>query len=333
MNAGSCGECGRGFLGLRDCPACGNALVEWEAPDVTVEWQQAATMERRDLRKILEKWLEDVPFPDSSLRADLAETAVLVGWPLWLVDVEVDGSWDAEAGFPVELLRSQERLKGGRWETVHHTEAGTRFERRTGEIRRHYADVVVPASRFQAQLEAQMPGFDDGSREAGTPPWPVWLPERDRSTAWPDAQTPLFQRAGRECQEAAGASALREFRISGSIEPQQWTLLLVPLWLMHYRAEDGKTRMLVVHGRNGAPAGARRASPKQGRERATQLAVGALLVGLGAGAAGLAGALIWPLLLLAAVAAVAAVGMGIAAISAAFRADRWNRTEGERDLR
>lgn len=231
-------------------------------------------------------WLPPVDLNINNLRSRLQR----VFWPVWLVDGDVQATWQAEAGYNYQVVSHQERFADGRgWSTQEVTETRIRWEPRLGRLQRTYQNIAAPALDEHRSLMGWLGGYDiakslpyEAARaftglEKGR--WLVCLPGRSQADAWPDA-APVFQSsAAVECQQACASSHIREFRWSPFFERQNWTLLLLPVLTTFYQDDESKPQILLIHGQNGTLHGVRRASMKRAQRTALWiLGAGAVLL-------------------------------------------------------
>ncbi len=218
---------------------------------------------------VLDSWLEGAWLrPDDlnpqSLRARLNKSYL----PMWLVDGNVTGEWEGEAGYDYQVASSQDNYSGGQWETRKVVETRIRWEPRAGQIDRRYQNVVAPAleaheSVLQAlggyPVEKAVPYTNAALAEASVRA-PDLLPE----AAWPIARQQFIQLAKKDCFTAAGAQHMEHFKLDVTYRDPNWTLLLLPLYSTSYRDDDGNPVPVLVNGHSGRVWGKRRASPKKG---------------------------------------------------------------------
>jgi hypothetical protein len=96
----------------------------------------------------------------------------------------------------------------------------------------------------------------------------VRLPTRAPSDAWPIAETKLPRLAQEECQIAATADHIRQFRWSPTYHDQNWTQLLVPFFSTYYLDDDQLPQSVLINGHTGQVLGVRRASMKRAKQMA-----------------------------------------------------------------
>jgi hypothetical protein len=83
-------------------------------------------------------------------------------FPMWLVDVDVQATWQAEAGFDYEVVSHQDRFdetRGG-WRSHEVKENRVRWEPRLGRLQRSYQNLVAPALEDDAQIKSQLGSYN-----------------------------------------------------------------------------------------------------------------------------------------------------------------------------
>lgn len=320
----ACPQCARGKLEAQP------AILRPEAPELLAPFRYNLNSMRPNLEKFTsEVWLR----PADLEAATLLQRATPLYWPMWLVDGDVTGHWQAEAGFDYQVKSSQESYGSDGWSSRDVVETRVRWEPRLGQIQRHYDNVITPALTEQKQL-LKLTGQYQREQAKTYQPEQVKgavlrIPDLPPQNAWPLAQPQLDEAAEAECQEAARAQHIRNFTIRADYQSLHWTQLLLPLYVTWYTDDDGKPRMVYINGQSGVIGGPRIASQKKGWQMAgVVLTVAAVLflLTLCLGAIGLAFPPAWALaILLGVVSLLVACG---AIIPAAWPA-QWNRTQGE----
>ncbi|HZQ10152.1 MAG TPA: hypothetical protein VFD70_26480 [Anaerolineae bacterium] len=240
----------------RDAPP--ELIVPFSVPDAT-------------LRANVERWLRDVPFKPPTLNSQaLEKSRVAVFLPLYLADTSVWGAWQAQMGFDYLVASSEERFNGNGWATHRVNETRTRWEARAGDIARKYENVPAPALGHHARMMNELGANSEqlsydlsravtfSSEALGTAL--VRAPEIAPDEAWQTAQKEVERRAGKDCQTAAGAEHHEQFVLRGVYGDANWTLLLLPMYVMSYSSDDGKVLPVRVNGQTGFVSGVKRAS-------------------------------------------------------------------------
>jgi hypothetical protein len=324
---------------LGRCPHCSSAALtpledEVEAlptvrpPELVVPFAVSSEA----LERGVETLADGIPFPPADLNAQaLTSRLEKVYLPGWLVDVEVEALWEAEAGFDYQVVSHEERYddhRGG-WITREVEETRTRWEPRVGRLARTYDNVPAPALEEDARLKERLGMWDEGTREpyrpAATAEALIALPDRTPEDAWSAAVPSVRQRAAAECQEAAAADHFRQFRWTPTYGHRNWSLLLLPVYATAYEDDEGQAHALLVHGQTGRIHGPRRASMRRARRVSLIVGLVALLIlalGLAMVAAGL---MVPPLAALGVVAVLVALIVGIGALVPMLLAWQFNR--------
>ena len=152
-----CPACVRGYLAPQP------ALSRSERPEMQIIFRKS----KNDLLPIVANfvnsvWLRPVDFNQENL----IHRAMPVFWPMWLVDSDVHGAWQAEAGFDYQVKSSQESYSGGGWRTREVIETRIRWEPRLGQIRRHYDNITASALSYHNPLWQFNPGVPPGPEHA-----------------------------------------------------------------------------------------------------------------------------------------------------------------------
>ncbi len=272
------------------CPHCGQAelmtagqdsLSLARPPELVVPY----AIEPARLADQVQRFSQGIPFAPTDLNAaNLRQRARPVYLPHWLVDINVQAEWQAEAGFDYEAISHRERYQAGRWVTQEVNERRVRWEPRLGQIERHYANTAAPALEDQATVDRRLGEFDlTGAlayRAEAVQGALVRLPDRPPQDAWVDAEPVVKARAATDCQAACRADHWRQFRWSPRFDGVRWTLLLLPAYATFYHDDEGQPRLVWIHGQSGRIAGQRRASRRRARQASLLIGVVALLVGL-----------------------------------------------------
>lgn len=332
-----CPACRRAFLAEaarlgQPCPLCARGRLEPQPAFMRPESPELAlpfTRQPADLRAALERFVQPVWLrPPDFTPERLLQRAVPVFWPMWLVDAEVAGSWQAELGFDYQVKSSQEAFRDGQWRTTEVMETRARWEPRCGEIRRRYHNVPAPALTDQPAQAALIGDYPLHEAQAYSPELIggalLRVPDLPPESAWPLAQSALDQLAGADCQQAAGAQHVRQMQLRAGYAAPNWTQLLLPLYATYYTDDDGRPQPVLINGRTGRVGGRRLASVRQGQQIALWLGAGALglfLLGL---VLLLAGALLPPLLIVGGLLAVAALALGAGALVPLLWPRQWN---------
>jgi hypothetical protein len=273
------------------------------------------------LENSIQSFAKTIPYsPDDLNPRQLRSRLQAVYLPMWLVDTEVQATWQAEAGFNYEVVSHQEKYEENRggWSTRQINETKTRWEPRLGRLQRSYQNISAPALEEHTQLQKQLGPFDLNLARPYQPQAiqsaMVRLPDRIAQDAWSDAK-PAFQAAAlEECRQAAGAYYLRQFSWQAEFHQQNWTLLLLPVYTTFYLDDENKAQPLLLHGQSGKVSGLRRASLKRAQLTAVTLLLVAAVLFVLSLALGAASIFLPPALAFGVLGVVAALLVGMSAL-------------------
>jgi len=285
-----CPQCGVAHLIPKEmetalCPACFTArlepqptIIRPEPPELLLDFALSPTQ----VQERFEVWLKGVWLrPEELTPGVLTQRLTRTFVPMWLVDGQVTGNWQAQMGYDYEVASSQEVFRSGQWTTRKLTETRIRWEPRAGTAERTYQNLSVPALEEHTQLVRGLGKFDLSAAKKYAAAFleqsSVRVPSLLPDAAWPLAKSGFDQLTAKDCQKAASAQHVDEFAISAKYENQNWTQLLLPVYTTAYRDEDGKVYPILIHGQNGKIFGVRRASQRQARNWSLGLAALALV--------------------------------------------------------
>lgn len=320
------------------CPHCWQADLERLGEDVRAlpyiyppELVLPFSVPGRVVAQHIETFAADIPFAPSDLNSENLKARVRrIMLPMWLVDSEIQATWEAEAGFDYEVVSHKERYVQSGWATQEVQETRVRWEPRVGRLVRVYHNIAVPALEEHATLqnslgEYRLESTCSYTTEQMTKAF-IRLPDRAPTAAWSDAVLMLQQLAGEECRQAAKADHLRHFHWSPTYSAQNWTLLLLPMYATYYLNDESQPLPVLINGQSGQLYGIRRGSLRQAQRRALILALIAVVlfvVGLIVAAVGM---MIPLVLILAALILGIALVMGLWTLVPIVRVWRFNRT-------
>ncbi len=297
LAAALCERCDWSYLVPPDrlhfpCPRCFRAsLTPLEGPLEELPYVRPPelflpfTLSSDRLATAVGQFAKGIPFAPTELNPKTLSTRLRRMYlPMWLVDADVQATWQAEAGFDYQVVSHQDHFEeyGGGWKSRQVEEGRIRWEARLGELTRHYANVAAPALEEAPRLQQALGPY--ALQEAR--PYQVEalsesfvrLPNRTPQDAWSEAQPAFQAAAAEECRQAASADHIRQFSWEPTYAEQNWTLLLLPLYSTYYQDDEGHPQPVLIHGQNGRIHGARRASMKRGQKAAfTLLAVAVIL--------------------------------------------------------
>jgi hypothetical protein len=349
LQAAVCENCDWSYLfpanrSLTHCPHCFRAALVPLSDNVealptlrTPEFVIPLALSEETLARRVGDFAQGIPLPPQGLNAEALKSRLqAIYLPTWLVDAEVDALWEAEVGFNYQVVSHEEHYDDGRrgWVTREVEETRIRWEPRVGHLRRTYHNVPAPALEEDAALRQGLGDWDEAAREPYRPSMVaqavVSLPNRTPEDAWPAVVPTVRKRAAEECQRAAGADHLRQFRWKPANINRNWTMLLVPVYTTYYEDDEGRARVLMMHGRTGQIDGARRASMKRARRRALIIGGVALLMLVVSLVVAGAGLIMPPLAAVGGIGGLVALLTGVGALVPIVRVWQFNRQQDRR---
>lgn len=272
-----CLKCGQAFLAPAEwagrlCPHCLEGALEaqparlrHEPPELMLPFTHTPSGLVASLQRFTAGvWLA----PDDFKPGLLQQRLVPLYWPMWLVDGQVSGAWQAEVGYDYQVKSSQESYAAGGWHSRDVLETRVRWEPRLGQLERRYNNLAVAALSEQPRLVAmighspieQAVTYDsDHFQGAG-----LRIPDLSPDEAWPQAQSAFERVAGSDCQQAAAGQHLRAYQVNARYTGMNWTQLLVPYYISYYTGDDGKRVPVYINGVTGQVGGRRLSSPRKG---------------------------------------------------------------------
>jgi hypothetical protein len=269
---------------LTVCPACLRAEISAqpermrrESPELVIPF----AVNKQQATNALAAWAKGIWFRPPELRAETLLSRVQRYYlPLWLVDSDVEATWQAEVGYDYQVASFQERYQGGRWDSQQVTETRVRWEPRVGRLKRRYDNVVVPALEEHERWMARLGGFDYRTRKpyssAAVAYSVVRVPDHLPEAAWSEAETAFERAAAIECKVATEADHVRNWGMRARYAGVHWTQMLVPVYVSHYREGDGAYPVW-INGQDGRVYGARRMSQRAATITSLVIAAVALL--------------------------------------------------------
>ena len=304
-------------------------------PDYCPELVLPYTASAQAIDSAIRQFAEGIPYAPQGLDyATLRARLYPVYLPMWLVDANIDATWQAEAGYNYQVVSHQELFdqnRGG-WNTREVTETRIRWEPRIGRLRRAYQNIPAPALEEAKAIRSSLGDFDL-SRPVPYHPSQlervsVRLPDRDQQDAWSEAAAAFQQVGGNEVKEACASDHLRQFRWTATFTDRSWTLLLMPAYSTYYLDDENKPQPVMLHGQTGRMTGCRRASMARAqRSSLIFLSIGLAIFLLGLIMGGLS-VMAPPLAPLAILAVVIGLPCSLAAIIPVTIAWNFNRSQG-----
>jgi len=254
-----CPDCGQGKLAAQP------ALLRPEAPELLIPFQKKPS----DVLPILASFVKGVWLHPDDFNANvMLQRLVRVYWPMWLVDSNVAGDWQAEVGFDYKVESAQESYSNSGWHSRNVIENRIRWEPRLGLINRYYDNIASPASSdYQKRLNqignyrlAQAVPYQSNQVNGAV----LKVPDLQPESAWPSAQSNLNRIAAKDCQQACAAQHIRNYTIHASYDELHWTQLLMPMFFTFYTDDAGLAQPILINGQTGVIGGVRLASQKKG---------------------------------------------------------------------
>lgn len=345
LDAAICEQCDWRYLlppGLLplQCPHCfgavlvslngqGDALPHDHPPELVLPFTAATAT----LSQQIQQFAGHIWFAPGDLNPENLKTRLQrVYLPMWLVDSQVQATWHAEVGFNYQVVSHRDSFdeNSGGWQSQQVKETRIRWEPRVGRLTRTYHNIPAPALEEHDLLLRRLGQYNLSAAQAYSPAEMeqaiVRLPNRSPTDAWPDAAPAFKEAAAKECRQAAHADHLREFRWRAEHPHQNWTLLLLPMYVTYYLDDDRTPQPILIHGQTGQLSGPRRASMKRAQRTALIIvAVAAVIFALSL-VAGLVSFFVPPLFVVAAVGVFVAVLVGLLGLVPVGIAWQFNRS-------
>lgn len=297
MYAGVCERCGWEFLltsdeQLQRCPHCFLSKLSPYDPDLesfTVvsppELIVPAEINQEILGLSLQTFSRGIWFAPQDLNpVNLQQRIERVFLPMWLVDVQVEATWQAEVGYDYQIVSHREQFdqnRGG-WVSQEVTETRVRWEPRAGKLKRQYPNIVAPALEEHASILSQMGEFNFNKSHPYTHKavegWQIRLPDRSPQDAWQMAVPAVQSAAAEECRQAMSADHIRQYRWSAGYSGENWTLELLPILTTYYLDDENRPQVILIHGQTGKLSGKRQASMKRAQRVSLYILLAALVV-------------------------------------------------------
>lgn len=337
-----CSHCQRAFLIEEEqanaiCPLCCKGYLEPQPlrlRAIEPERLLPFRVKSQNLQSIYNGFVSGVWIkPEDFTVENLVKRTIAIYWPLWLVDSDVEGRWQMEAGFDYQVESSEEYYQDGQWRSRATVENRINWEQRLGEIETHVDNVPVSALE-EHKNRLQMTGgynldqasrFDPELLNSAL----VEAPDLPPEDAWLLAKPKFDHRLAQVCEKAAGAQHSRNFAIKGEYHNLNWTQFLLPMYVTFYKNDDEEPQILIVNGETGEIKGPRLASEKRGLQIAAILGGIAAFILLLALVGFLLTAIFPPAGIIAALLAILGFGTGLGALFPAIWPAQWNRTHKE----
>jgi len=340
LQPAGCIKCKQAYLVTAEnmgklCPLCAGSLLESQPARIRSEPPESIIPFRikpGDLKNIFSGFVKGIWFkPGDFNPLSMMERIQPVYWPRWMVDSDMAGIWQAEAGFDYEVKSSRESYSGGGWQTNEIVETRVKWEPRTGQLFRHYDNVVTPALTCEDRLINIIGDYNTGDFFPYSPEHiektVLHIPDLIPESAWPLAETGFKQWAANECAIASGAQHIRNFTIQADYENLNWTQLLFPMYFTYYKDDSGKAHPVYINGQTGNIGGIRLSSQKKGWIWGGIFGVATLILFIITLLLGLLGIAFLPVLLIAAFTCFSGFVTGILAVVFVIWPWRLNRQQ------
>jgi len=345
-----CDQCGWGYLASGDlstgrCPHCFKTdlslmedlqgaleqdLAFGNLPELVLPFM----LTQEKLAANIQSFSDGIPFPPADLKAEnLAGRLQRIFIPVWLVDASVRANWQGEVGFNYEVVSHQEKYSQnqGGWKSQSVTETRVRWEPRRGRLDRVYHNSPVTALEGEIGLKKILGTYSLDGAQAYTSETTqqtfVRLPDRNPEDAWRELLPGLQSAAAEDCQRAAAADHVRDFRWQPEFYCRNWTYLLLPLYATYYLDDENQPQAVYLDGQMGTASGKRCASSKRARRTALIILAVAGLVVLLSLLLALAGLVVPPLLAVSGIGLIIALLVGMAAVIPPAIAWQFNRSQ------
>lgn len=302
-----------------------------------------------------------IPFAPKDLTpANLRKRLQAIYLPMYLVDADVEATWQGEVGFNYEVVSHREQYGGQSWQTQQVKETRIRWEPRVGRLKRKYHNIPAPALEEHAKLIEQLGEYDHSQakfyaheridalnaalkakereekrRRMGITAQPIGapqtkdplirLPSRPTADAWADTLPGFLSAAAEECRKAGAADHVREFRWQAAYTNPNWTQLHLPVYTTYYLDDDNRPQPVLLNGQTGRLSGARRASMKRAQTAALWILVAAVAVFAIGFVSGLVGLAVPPLLVVGGIGGFISFLVALGALYPVFRVWQFNK--------
>lgn len=335
-----CTNCHRVFLAQASmagtsCPLCQRGLLEAQPARMRPaepERMLPFKIYKKDLATIYQNFVSDVWIKPEDFRPDsLISRTTPVFWPLWLVDSDIRGHWQMEAGFDYQVESYKETYTGGQWQSRKQMENRVRWEPRLGQLDTHVENVAVPALEEHENRLAMTGRYNLDQAQPFNPDQLgkalLEVPDLPPEDAWPLAKPQMDQTAAKICAKAANAQHYRNYALKADYHNLNWTEFFLPMYASFYTDDEGQPQIVLINGESGVIRGPRLASRKRGLKIAGIIAAVAAVFFI-LSLFGLLLTIIFPPIgFIAALLGILGLGFGIAAIIPAVWPGQWNRKQ------
>jgi hypothetical protein len=266
------------------CPFCGAPLIadpgagDQIAPEGILPFE----VDRTGVRTALRGWVSSRWFAPSSLKK-VSEAESLKGTylPHWTYDARTDSRYTGERGEHYWVTETYTQTVNGQSQTQTRQVRKTRWHRASGQVRRDFDDVLVPATGRLS--ESQLERLTPWPLQQAVAFQPEYLAGYDalRYDVEPDdglrtAKAGMEPEIRGDCLRDIGGDEQRLHSVDTSYSDITFKLMLLPVWLACY-LHAGRTYQVTVNGRTGEVIGQR---PYSAAKIALAIAVGVLMIAL-----------------------------------------------------
>lgn len=263
------------------CPLCQKGVLqgnEESSYEVKPEKILPFKLTKTHLQSIYNNFVSGVWIKPEDFRPEnLLSRTIPLYWPLWLVDSEVNGQWEMEAGFDYQVESSKEAFVNGQWRSSKEIKERIRWEPRLGELKTQVNNVSVPALKEHQNRLAMTGDYSENLSEGFNPNQSrnalLEIPDISTREAWSAARPLVDNTVEKICQTACAAQHSRQFKLQAAYKNPNWTQFYLPMFATYYRGDDGQPQILIINGQTGQIKGPRLASPKRGLKIAGIIAI------------------------------------------------------------
>ena len=272
----SCPACKREYFVPADfnglsCPICQQAalIASPQRPQSTpIEHFAPITLLPEALHASLLSFCKGSAFPFPDFKPEnMAQRLVLLYWPIWMTDADLDGEWDAVFGFDYNVESSREYMGNTGWSSQKVIKTRVKEDPRKGFFKRHYDNVLSPALQTHSVRVSQIGHYDMETSQ-------VWDPAKTARSVIQNRTIPqeaneefvrkqLASLAEADCRQAADAQHPKSFTYYGEFNKMNWTLAILPMFTTYYEDDKGKRYAVAINGQSGQAYGQRVASMKK----------------------------------------------------------------------
>lgn len=271
-----CPACQRAFIvpsgwQATPCPLCQQALLQVSSNSMDsapIELIVPPALDAQTLNMRLSQFTKGSAFPYPDFKAEnLGKRLVLVYWPVWLTDADLDGEWDAVFAYDYQVVSSREKMGNAGWSSQDVIKTRIKEEPRKGFLKRHYDNVLSPALHTHEQRLSQLGTVDLITAHS----WQAINTAQSlvqKETLHPHeledgVKNQMANLASVDCRKASGAQHPRSFTFYGEYRNMNWTKGIVPMFTTYYVDDKGTRYPIAINGQSGTVYGHRMASTKK----------------------------------------------------------------------